>query len=95
MSLSPPEKTRLLLRRQFILGPRFAEGLPDWKKIKFSSDLCLTVHPELEAVQASWSGNSIMLLGYILDPYDSQARNLDICNRLLHQSTSADDIFSI
>ena len=80
------------MRRQFILGPRFVEELPGWKKIKHNS-LFLTVHPELENTQASSGGNSITLLGYILDPYEPQATNLDICNRLAKQIDSGDDIF--
>jgi hypothetical protein len=94
MSLSPHQKNRLLLRRQFILGPRFVEELPGWKKIKINSSLFMTIHPELETAQASFSGNSINLLGYILDPYEPQASNLERCDRLLRQINSADDVFS-
>ena len=93
MSLSIYERDRLLLRRQFILGPRFVKELPGWRKININGSLFLTVHPELETVQASSSGNSITLLGYILNPYEPQASNLEICNMLLGQISSADDIF--
>ena len=48
MSLSFTEKDRLLLRRQFILGSRFIEDFPTWKKISINNSTLLTVHPDLE-----------------------------------------------
>jgi len=93
MRIGVAEKNRLLLRRQFILGPRFIEDFPIWRKVKVSSSMFLTVHPELETTQASYGKNSITLLGYILDPYEPLSSNFDICNRLISQLGSADDIF--
>lgn len=93
MSLNVTEKDTLLLRRQFILGPRFIGDFPTWKKIKVSSSIFLTVHPELETEQVSHQGSSITLLGYILDPYEPKSSNFEICNRLISQIGSADDIF--
>jgi len=93
MSLNVTNKERLLLRRQFILGPRFIEDFPTWRKIKVSSSIFLTVHPELETEQVLSGDKSITLLGYILDPYEPLSSNFDICKRLISQVRSADDIF--
>jgi hypothetical protein len=70
------------------------ENLISWKKIKVNNSLFLTVHPELQTEQAVYKGNSITLLGYILDPYDPLSSDSDIINRMIRQATSADDVFS-
>jgi len=93
MSLTDNEKIKLKLRRQFILGPYFIEGFPTWNKISINKSMFLTVHPDLEITKTSYSNNSITLMGYILDPYNPLSSNLDICNRLLRQIRSADDLF--
>src|SRR3990170_5212859 len=74
---------RLLFRRQFVLGPRFIAGLPNWKRLSVRATINITLHPDLPACQARKGGMSISLLGYILDPYRPQASDADIVERLL------------
>jgi len=93
LSISQSVKNQLLLRRQFILGPHFVEDVPGWKKIKHDDSLFLTVHPELEITQASSGGSSITMLGFILDPFNPQATNMDICSKLINQVDPGDDVF--
>lgn len=88
------DKDKLLFRRQYVLGPRFVEDLISWKKIKVNSSIFLTVHPDLQTEQAVYNGNSITLLGYILDPYEPLLSNFDIINRIIRQISSADDVFN-
>ena len=87
---------RLLFRRQFILGPRFAEKFNSWKRIQVRNDICLTVHPDLPTHQVSSKNRAISLLGYILDPNDPKANDADILNRLLRDlcaSAGLNDFF--
>ena len=77
------DRERLLFRRQFILGPRFVEGFQTWNRLSVRPSICLTTHPDLPAHQARSGDISLLLLGYILDPYRPQATDADIINRLL------------
>lgn len=74
---------RLLFRRQFVLGPRFLEGFPAWKRIDLGSQLRLTVHPDLPTSRVDEGEDSILLLGFILDPDRPANRDVDIIVGLL------------
>ena len=87
---------KLLYRRQFVLGPRFVEEFKSWKRIRVNDSLCLTVHPDLNTCRADHKDNSIILLGYILDPDNPNADDLEIINSLtvkLYNSDSLDSFF--
>ncbi len=77
------DETRLLFRRQYVLGPRFLEGFVRWKRIRAGSSFCLTAHPDLATSVASIGDISLVLIGYILDPYRPEDRDEDILRRLL------------
>lgn len=83
---------KFLFRRQFILGPRFLEQFPSWKRIKVGSQNCLTVHPDLPTCQVRAQNKTITLLGYILDPNDPGATDADILNRLLGNLGTCDSL---
>jgi hypothetical protein len=74
---------KLLYRRQFILGPKFIDSFPFWKKIEIRSTICLTVHPDLQALQIKRGQRSITLLGYILDPTNPDHNDKTILQGLL------------
>ena len=74
---------RLLFRRQFILGPRFVDGLPGWLTLSIGDRHCLTVHPDLGVCQESAGRRTLTLLGYLLDPDNPQASNQDLLRRLV------------
>jgi len=76
-------RKRLLFRRQFILGPRFVEGFPSWKRIEAETSIRLTVHPDLPAHERRSQDRWIVLLGYILDPFRPEDRDAEILQRLL------------
>ena len=83
MNRTKYDRERLLFRRQFILGPRFLDGFPTWKRLSVRPTMRLTVHPDLPTEQA-WSGSkSVVLLGYILDPQEPRASSADVVKRLL------------
>ena len=74
---------RLRFRRQFILGERFVETFPRWKRLELRPEIRLTVHPDLPAVRVQREGMSVVLLGYMINPYRPRATDLDIVARLL------------
>lgn len=73
----------LLYRNQFILGPRFAEEFPSWKRKSLGGHLYLTVHPALNVEHIAQGNRSVTLLGYILDPCNSHHGDADILRSLL------------
>jgi hypothetical protein len=77
------DRERLLFRRQFILGPRFLEGFPNWQRVEVRPALRVTAHPDLPVVRASDGDRSVLLIGYILDPFQADATDADILRGLL------------
>src|SRR5689334_11090957 len=65
------DEPTLLYRRQFILGPSFIEALVSWTRIRISDTLRLSTHPDLPVHRASSGNTSITLVGYMLDPVQS------------------------
>jgi hypothetical protein len=72
-----------------VLGPSFLPELASWKSLWIGDDICVSVHPELNAQQVSGNGKSITLLGYLLDPDHPRADDLAILNGLLEQMSEA------
>ncbi len=83
---------RLLHRSQFTLGPRFADGLSGWKRVRLGHRLCLTVHPDLEVELLADGRYWAALLGYMLDPFDEPATNVDLLAGLLRGLNAGNDI---
>ena len=83
-------RERLLFRRQFILGPRFVEGFPTWRRVQVRPTIRLTVHPDLPVCRVETSGRSVTLLGYVLDPHEPWATDTDILNRLIRRVESGE-----
>ena len=84
---------KLLYRRQFILGSRFINCFPHWKREKVDNDIFLTVHPDLPITKVASNKNSIIMLGYILDPLNVSHDNFRILESIIAEIKSADDIF--
>jgi hypothetical protein len=83
----PPE--RLRYRRQFVLGPRFVDDLPGWRRLEADARLRLTVHPDLPVEHAARGERSVTLLGYALDPERPGAADADLAGRLLDVGDAA------
>lgn len=73
----------LRYRRQFVLGPAFADDAPGWTRLTVTDRARVTAHPDLETCQVSDGRKSITLLGYLLDPDHPEAGNEDIVRGLL------------
>ena len=87
------DNEKYLFRRQFILGSRYINNYPNWNKVSINDEFYLTVHPELDVLKVAFEGKTIVLLGYILDPYNPSCGNLEIVNRIAEKISTVDDIF--
>lgn len=77
------DRGRLLFRRQYVLGPRFLEDFPDWRRVHAGPSFCLTAHPDLSTTVTSRGDISLALIGYMLDPHRPEDQDEDILARLL------------
>lgn len=77
------DRNRLLFRRQFLLGPRFAGDFPGWRCVPVGSEMFLTVHPDLPVYRTYDESASIALLGYVIDPDKPLASDPEILAGLL------------
>jgi hypothetical protein len=75
--------SNLLRWNQFVLGPQFLEGFPDWQKISLTNSLCLTTHPNLHICHRGQGAKWIALIGFILDPENPDASDEAIVEQLL------------
>jgi len=78
----PHALEKALYRNQFILGPFFVDEYGSWEKTKIGKSVCLTTHPDLNVYQETHENKSITLIGYVLDPNDSDASDFDIIKSL-------------
>lgn len=92
MSEAPPS----LYRRQFLLGPRAAEGLEGWPRRRLGA-LHLATHPDLGVhVARSASGDaSLTLLGYALDAERPEAGDREVVEGWLSRWATGEDLFEI
>src|SRR5688572_33364878 len=74
---------RLLYRRQFVLGSKFVDGLPNWQRMKIGLRLLLTVHPDLPLLHVAHGHNHLTVLGFVLDPSIPTDSNASVVERLL------------
>ncbi|UCH52495.1 MAG: hypothetical protein JSW09_07715, partial [Pseudomonadota bacterium] len=77
---------------QFVLGPRFVPGLPQWNQYSIGPGLFLSAHPELSVMRCTEGERSLTLLGYILSPDNPNATNTDILRGLLRAATSIQEL---
>ncbi len=85
---------KLLFRRQFILGPKFIENLPYWKRIKIRDEILISIHPDLDVHQIVYEDSSLTLLGFMLDPVEPSANNIDILKSLIGKLLASKDLNS-
>jgi hypothetical protein len=86
---------RRLFPNQFILGPAYVDGLPDWQMVGVDDCIKLTVHRGLLVTQVHDVHRSLTLLGFILDPHDPGATDEDVLRRLLAGFSSIRDLIRL
>ena len=77
------ETKNLLYRRQFILSPKELNNFSEWNKYYLSDKYILYVHPDLVQIEHSENNKSIILLGDLYDPVNTDFNNQDIFERLI------------
>jgi len=83
---------KYLFRRQFVLGPERMSIFPHWKSLQVENGLYLASHPDLTVCSSTYKSNTIILLGYILDPYNPYWSDEDIITNIVQKSKSVEDI---
>lgn len=73
----------LLYRRQFILGTRLCRPTAHWRHLQLDGGLVLSFHPDLNVERVAEGDRSLVLLGYILDPFNPEFTDRDILEELL------------
>lgn len=78
-----------MFRRQFLLTNRLIEATVNWKhsNLDFTErNLHLYSHPDLEINHVRLQDRLIVLIGYLIDPFDPALSNEDILNRMINVS---------
>ena len=86
---------KLLFRRQFIMGKSFVEDLEGWQRIRITNKYCLTIHPELTVYQNTKDGQSVTLLGFVLDSTNPNKTNAEMVDDLMELLASGKNIKDI
>ena len=77
----------LEFRRQYLLSNTTIEKIDHWKHILIpckKQNLNLYYHPDLEITQVKDQDKSVVLIGYILDPFHPDLSNADIIGKMIH-----------
>jgi len=82
----------LYYRRQFILSSLPIEMQKNWKKVKLNESLNLTCHPDLECIDVKKGDIRLILLGFILNPYDPGLSNRQILEKLVSSITCFEEL---
>lgn len=77
-------------RRQFIIKEGI--GPKDWKNISLLDDYKIFLHPDLGFYQSFCKERSLILLGFIIDPYKAEDLNQDIIDRLIKDCLDFDTL---
>lgn len=75
-------------RRQFIAGSKFWGDEEYWRYIHITQNLKLSVHIDLPVQEVRRGEKTVLLLGYLIDPFQPELSDQDILNNLLEESTS-------
>ena len=84
----------LLYSGQFVLGPSFVENLSGWQRLSIGSALQITAHPALSLCHRSDGNRSLTLIGYIVDPDQVNATDLDVVDKLLGKYSSIQELIN-
>ncbi|MBC7364163.1 MAG: hypothetical protein H5U07_06440 [Candidatus Aminicenantes bacterium] len=85
------DKVKFFRRRQFLLGPEFAD-FDGWNKIKIDNTHLITAHPDLNISYLESGNNKVLLLGYFIDPFNPDFSDNDILANFLDEQIDMDNI---
>ena len=81
----------LIFRRQYLITDKECELLSEWQQSIFNS-LFIYAHKDLDMLNLQESGNTAILLGFIIDPYNPHLSNHEIISKLINNLNSIDDL---
>ena len=82
-----------LFRRQFVLGNISEENLPkDFIKEEIADKINVFCHRDLNLTRIDKDGKSLILLGFLIDPYDYKLTNEEILHKLIESSYDFDSL---
>lgn len=84
-------KIKFFRRRQFVLGPKYI-NYEGWNRLKIDEKYLLTFHPDLPVNIAEKNEKKAILIGYVIDPYNSELNDEDILGRFVDRINSINDI---
>ena len=85
----------LQYRRQFLLGPRPADGLPEaWQRLSVAGERTLQAHLDLAVTQRTRNGVELTLLGYLIDPRHPDRDDDGVLDDLLGRVERAADVLT-
>lgn len=87
------ELDKLLFRRQFVLSPAPLRDLSSWQQLEIGGQFSLQAHPDLEVLQLAGNGIELTLLGYLIDPHNSDLDNYAIIEKLIETVREPEGIF--
>lgn len=85
------DRNKMAFRRQYLLAPgiKFSDS---WHHLNLFEGYTLSVHPDLPITQADRNGFKLVLLGFILDPCQTQKNDQEILDSLCDQSTDVNSL---
>jgi len=78
---------------QFVLGPRFDDGMQGWEEVRLWDKFVLSAHPSLSIHTAGNNAFAVCLIGYILDPERPDAGSDDILQSIVENAAHGRDVF--
>lgn len=81
-------------RRQFILSTNPDLNFDNWKNIKITTEIYLSVHPDLEINQSNFKKINITLLGFVVNPFEPLKSNREILDELASDTLKFEDLIT-
>ena len=82
------ESEGLLFRRQYIIAPSGTKSLEGWINTDIGNGYVASAHPHLSTTKVQHGDSTLVVLGFLLDPFDPFADDEKIAKKLIEQASS-------
>jgi hypothetical protein len=79
---------KLMFSRQFLLGPRPFAYTTHWKATNLTKSFILSTHPNLDFEIKTVGPCTLVLLGYIIDPFNPAKTSAEILTDIAEKATN-------
>lgn len=79
-------------RNQFILGPDLPREFDTWKRVRIGQRLTLAVNLDLGLTQVARNGRELTCIGYMIDPFNPPATEVEILDNLIDRAASREAV---